>query len=115
MKFKAPAILSGLAIVAMLGPSGAFAEDVAPNQSAQEKAPVAAPAPEQSAPVSPPTKFWLEVEQSDLASLAQALNELPKRLADPLLLKLSGQLQPQAQTQIIANKEAAEKAKKGKK
>lgn len=60
-----------------------------------------------------PQRFWLEVDAADLGAISQALNELPKRVADPLILKLNSQLQ--AQQQITSNKAEAEKAKKGKK
>jgi hypothetical protein len=61
-----------------------------------------------------PKKFWLEVDQNDLNAISQALMELPKKIADPLVLKLNAQLQ--AQAKIVENKDAtAEKPKKGKK
>lgn len=44
----------------------------------------------------PPQKFTFEVDQNELNAIAQGLNELPKRVADPLLQKLTIQLQAQA-------------------
>jgi hypothetical protein len=87
----------GVAIL-LSGVAGAFAQDATPPLPPVEQvAPAASPAP--------PAKFYLEVDQADLALLAQAINELPKKTADPLLLKLNGQLQ--AQAKIVENKEAA--------
>jgi len=40
--------------------------------------------------------FYIEVDQGDLNALSTAINELPKRIADPLILKINGQLQVQA-------------------
>ena len=87
----------GLAIL-FSGIAGAFAQDATPPLlPVEQAAPAASPAT--------PAKFYLEVDQSDLGLISQALNELPKRLADPLILKLNGQLQ--AQAKIIENKDAA--------
>lgn len=44
-------------------------------------------------------KYTIELEQADLGTLSQALNELPKRLADPLIAKINVQLQTQAAKQ----------------
>lgn len=43
----------------------------------------------------PPTTWKLEVDQADLNAIATAINELPKKIADPLLTKLQGQIQAQ--------------------
>lgn len=87
------------------GLTGAFAQDAAPTPTPTETPALAAsPAPQ---------KFYLEVDAADLDAISRALAELPKRIADPLILKLNGQLR--VQSQIIENKEAAEKPKKGKK
>ena len=67
-----------------------------------------------STPPAPAAKFYLELDPTDLQSLSQAINELPKRVADPLILKINTQLQNQALIAAPA-KEAADKAKKGKK
>jgi hypothetical protein len=85
----------------------AFAED-APSQT---------PAPAVTAPAAPaaPAKFYLEVDQSDLNAIAQGINELPKRVADPLLLKLNGQLQAQEQLKAAADKSLTDPVEKAKK
>jgi len=90
--------------------SSAFAEDTVstpiPTETTAPAATPAAPAP------TPGQKFWLEVDQSDLAAISQALNELPKRMADPLILKLNAQLK--AQETITKSKDEAEKSRKRK-
>lgn len=112
-----PAVLSTLILaIAMLGMvlvSTVRAEEATPTptptpitETASPSAPAISPAPQ---------RFYLEVDQSDLQALSQALNELPKRVADPIILKLNAQLQPAAQSQIVENKAAAEKSKRGKK
>jgi len=57
------------------------------------------PVPTPSPPMSQvtPQLFYFEVDQNDINAISSALNELPKRVADPLILKLSGQLKAQAQ------------------
>jgi hypothetical protein len=63
---------------------------------------------EEPAPAAPPVSqvapqlFYFEVDQNDINAISSALNELPKRVADPLILKLSSQLKMQAQ--IMANR-----------
>ncbi len=52
--------------------------------------------PHAATPAEPPAEFTLKVNQSDLSALALAINELPKKLADPLLAKLNAQLQAQS-------------------
>lgn len=105
-----------IAALALLVTTSAFAQDDDPIQVPVEKAAPAPPAAQASPPQQPaPAKFYLEVDQNDLAVLGAGLNELPKKIADPVVLKLNGQLSPPAQAQITANKDAAEKAKKAKK
>jgi len=50
----------------------------------------AAPAP------APPATYHLQLNDADIGTLGQALQELPKRLADPLIAKINTQLQAQA-------------------
>ena len=74
--------------------------------------PSPSPTPEpQASPASPsqngPSKFYLEVSPEDIQAISTALNELPKRVADPLILKLNGQLQKQSEIKAAA--EAATK------
>ena len=98
-----------LAAIALLLATSAFAEDAAAPTPSPEKAAPAAPAA--------PAKYYLELEQADLNAISQALMELPKRVADPLILKLNGQLQAQEQLKAAADKsltDAVEKARKRK-
>lgn len=76
-----------LALAFVLLATSALAED-APAISApiERPAPAATPAP---------AKYYLEIDQTDLGALSQALNELPKRIADPLILKLDAQIRSQ--------------------
>lgn len=48
------------------------------------------------APAQEDKKFRLEVDANDLGLISQALNELPKRVADPLIARLNAQLAPQS-------------------
>ena len=101
-------------IIALALASPVRAEDVAPTPAPSETpAPVASPVPPPAAPAPIPAKFYLEVDQADLASISQALNFLPKYVADPLILRLNGQLA--AQAPITEAKDKAEKARKSKK
>ncbi len=76
-----------LALAFALLATSALAEDAPAIPTPVERpAPAATPAP---------AKYYLEIDQSDLAPLSQALNELPKRIADPLILKLNAQIQSQ--------------------
>lgn len=47
--------------------------------------------------MSVPSTFHLEVDQADLAAISNALMELPKKVADPIINKLNAQLQKQMQ------------------
>jgi len=60
----------------------------APNQA---QAPVVDPKPTVA-----PTKFYLELDQNDINALNAVIQELPKRIADPFILKINGQLAVQA-------------------
>jgi len=100
-------VSSLIIIVAVWGVVDAFAED----------APSPTPSPAVTAPAAPaaPAKYYLEVDQSDLNAIAQGINELPKRVADPLLLKLNGQLQAQDQLKAAADKSLTDPVEKAKK
>lgn len=107
------AVISTAAMLAVWGgilATGALAQDATPTPAPTETpAPVAPPSP----PAAPVAKvFYLEVDGNDLTAISQALMELPKKIADPLVLKLNAQLQ--AQEKIVAAKTAAEKKPKGK-
>lgn len=95
-----------LVLAALLIATGAVAQD------APAPAPTSTPTP---APSPAPTKFYLEVDQSDLNAIAQGINELPKRVADPLLLKLNGQLQAQEQLKAAVDKALSDPVEKAKK
>lgn len=96
-----------LALALVLAATCAFAED----------APSAPPQSEKTVPAAPaaPQKYYLEVDPSDLAAISQALNELPKRIADPIILKLNGQLQAQEQLKAAADKSLSDPVEKAKK
>lgn len=80
-----------IAAIALLVATGAFAQTPVP----------APPTPEQAAPAPlPPQKFYLELDPNDLQVVSQALNELPKRIADPLIQRLNAQLQAAEQARI---------------
>lgn len=85
-----------LAATALLVATNAFAQTPAPS----------APPVEQAAPAAPaaPQKFYLELDSGDLQSISQAVVELPKRIADPLIQRLNAQLQAAEQVRIAAAK-----------
>lgn len=86
--------LNRIALLAVFLSSGAFAQDDDPIQVSPEKTAAAAAQAQQSAI---PEKFHLELNQADLNALSIAINELPKRVADPLILKLNEQIKAQVQ------------------
>lgn len=76
-----------IAAAAILVTTGAFAQEKAPDPIPAEKtAPVASPAP---------VRYHLDLDQADLNAISAAINELPKRIADPLIARLNEQLQDQ--------------------
>lgn len=93
-----------LAIIAALlaSVSLAHAQDAAkpPETPADASAPPAAqstaPAPQATPAPSQPARFYLEMDQGDINALNACVQELPKRVADPLVLKINGQLTVQA-------------------
>ncbi len=93
MRFLNKSMLAMLLAMTVTGAAGA--QDASPTPS-----PSPTPAP-QASPASPspsvPLKFYLEVSDTDLQSISVALQELPKKIADPLILKLNAQLQKQAE------------------
>ena len=114
MKLKAIIFASTMLLPGLYVVTGAFAQDDAPVQVSPDKVDAAAPAAQPATPQPPPAKFYFEVDQSDLAAISQALSELPKRVADPLILRLNGQLAAQAQATIapLATKALEPKKKK---
>lgn len=76
---------------------------------AQESQPTPAPLASQPAPSPLPTTFHLEVDQADLAAISNALMELPKKVADPIINKLNSQLQAQMAARAAAAKPAEDK------
>lgn len=99
-------IIAVMAFAAALTPYQAPAQEASPTSTPTE---TAAPAPAPAAP----RLYYLEVDANDLQAISNGINELPKRIADPLVLKLNAQLK--AQDQITAAKAKAEEPKKGKK
>jgi hypothetical protein len=99
IRLSALDVLGGLSLIAMLAihPVGA--------QEAKTPEPQAS----QPAPLPLPTTFHLEVDQADLAAISNALMELPKKVADPIISKLNIQLQKQMQVTAPAPKPAEEK------
>lgn len=79
----------------------------------QSSPPTTASAPNtqnSAGPTLKPGMFYLEVEASDLKAIGDALMELPKKIADPVVMKLNAQLQEQAK--IAQAREEALKAPK---
>lgn len=92
MKLKAIIFSGAMLLPGLYTVTGAFAQDDDPIQVSPEKTAAAAAQAQQNAI---PDKFHLELNQADLNSLSIAINELPKRLADPLILKLNEQIKAQ--------------------
>ena len=55
-----------------------------------------------------PQVYHLDVDANDLVNMGTAFNELPKRIADPLIAKLQSQIIVQNQAVADAAKKAAE-------
>jgi hypothetical protein len=89
-------------LVVLAVATGAFAQDDDPIKVPQQKTDQAAPV----APAAPPQKYYLELDQADLNAVSAALVELPKKLADPLILKFNAQLQSQQDKIAPAAREA---------
>lgn len=51
-----------------------------------------------------PATFQLEVDQADLGVLSTALMELPKKIADPMINKINGQLAKQMEARAAVAK-----------
>lgn len=63
-------------------------------------------------PPPPPPVYKLELDQTELGHLSAALQELPKKIADPLIAKLHGQIAAQMQERAAAQKAAEPKTEK---
>lgn len=86
-----------ISIAALFVATSAFAQDTgqsAPAPAIQEP-PQGVPAATSNVVSVGPQQFNLVLDQNDLAALSIALNELPKRVADPLIMKINAQLQAQ--------------------
>ncbi len=97
-----------LTLAVLLLSSTAYAQEatMAPDASKPQAGVSAQPtSPAAPAPSAGQQKLYFEVEPSDVQAISQALNELPKRVADPLILKLNAQLQIQAK--IMADRAKA--------
>lgn len=75
-------VLCGLSIIVALATHPVGAQEAKPTQEPQASQTV-------------PSTFHLEVDQADLAAISNALMELPKKVADPIINKLNAQLQKQ--------------------
>lgn len=88
-----------LALLALLLSTTAYAQDAA--QPTETPAPVAAPTQPPAAMPAPvaapavPANYYFELTPADLNALAQGLNELPKKIADPILMKMDAQMRAQ--------------------
>jgi hypothetical protein len=80
-----------LAVLLLMIASPAFAHDMPADAIPGPTTPVAA-APAQPAP----TTSWKieDLDQSDLATLNACAMELPKRIADPFIQRLTGKIKP---------------------
>ncbi len=83
-----------IALAALLLSSAAMAQDL----PAPAGAVIPIPQPNPAIGMQQPAEhlFYFEVTQADVQAIGTALNELPKRIADPLILKLNKQLELQA-------------------
>ena len=94
-----------IAAAALLALTGAtYAQEASPQPTPEPQALQASPAPEK--------RFYLELTQEDLNAVSAALIELPKRVADPLILKFNGQLQKQDEIRKRAEAEPPKKVRK---
>jgi hypothetical protein len=90
-----------LALAALLLSTSAMAQE---SPGTPPDAPAAivpqTPPPQPKTAVAPPQAapklFYFELDAAEVQSIGTALNELPKRLADQLILKLNKQLEIQA-------------------
>ncbi len=76
-----------IALLALLMSTTAYAEDAPPP-------PAPVPTETKVAPAPPPSKFILEMDQSDLATLNLCIGELQYKIANPFVLKLQRNLKP---------------------
>lgn len=104
MRFLNKSMLVMLLATIVIGAAAAQDASPTPSPTPAPQASPAFPAPSPSAPL----KFYLEVSPEDLQSISTALNELPKKIADPLIVRLNAQLQRQAE--IAKGREEALKA-----
>lgn len=94
-----------LATLLVIAATSAYPQDDDPIQVSPERTEAARQAAQQ--------KFYLELTQEDLNAVSAALIELPKKVADPLILKFNAQLAKQAE--ITAARDAAQKPPQDKK
>lgn len=89
-----------LALLTILLSTTAYAEDgqqPPAEQPAAATAPTPPPAAQPAPAVTPaPTEWYLKVDQQGINVLSQCIQELPKKVADPFLFNLDGQLKGQA-------------------
>ena len=93
-------ILCGLLVIALLAIHPVAAQDtITTPTTSPGPSPSPSPAP---ASVQIPETFQLEVNQADLAAISNALMELPKKIADPIITKLNAQLAKQVEQRNAA-------------
>lgn len=87
-----------LVLIATLISTPAFADDAVPTSA---PSPAAAPSTVQTPPPSPPaapvspTAFaWTDMDAGDLANLNACVQELPKKVADQWIIRLSQHIKP---------------------
>ena len=90
-----------LALAALFLSTSAMAQDnpaVPADAPAAIVAPTTAPQPKTAIapPQGAPKLFYFELDADEVKAIGTAINELPKRIADPLVIKLNGQLSVQA-------------------
>ena len=95
-------ILCGLLVIALLAIHPVVAQDtITTPTTSQGPAPSPSPSPA-PASVQIPETFQIEVNQADLAAISNALMELPKKIADPIITKLNAQLARQVEQRNAA-------------
>lgn len=103
-------LLCGLLMIALFAihPADAQAPSPSPEPQASQPAPLPTPVPT--------VRYYLEVDQSDLNAISAGLMELPKKIADPLIIKLQAQLKIQDDIRTAAKRaEASDPVERSKK
>lgn len=98
MKIK---LLAACLLIAFATPAAAQSTPAEPTPAVTSGAGTPEPQASQPAPSAPPqpNEFIVKLDGNDLAAIGNALNELPKKIADPLIMKINAQLQAQTKKQ----------------